>query len=578
MAEGCVILHNSALAQWLRFDAPFRTIAATTVGEVLPALRTVESLIRKHGWYAAGFISYEASSAFDPALRTQPGQGIPLLWFGLYGNPEETLLPLPDYSAYTLGEPEASISRSNYSHAIDRVKRYIEAGDTYQVNYTLRLQSDFQGDPYHLFLAMVRAQSPGYAAWVDAGPYAICSASPELFFRIERELLICKPMKGTVHRGRTLAEDSALAEWLHNSEKNRAENLMIVDMIRNDLGRVAETGSVRVPRMFEVEKHPTLWQMTSTVSAVCRKSFVEIMSALFPCASITGAPKIRTTEIIAELEPAPRGIYTGCIGFVAPDGNAQFNVAIRTAFVDRIKGRAEYGSGGGIVWDSASMDEYTEALLKARVLTEQRPEFSLLETILWTSEESYFLLKRHLRRLADSAEYFGVPLDVDYVRQRLERHAEGFGRRSQRVRLLVASDGGVEIQAEAMMPTPPGQILRVALAAEPVDSADVFLYHKTTNRSVYEKAKASRPGFDDVLLWNENSELTEFTIANVVTEIDGDLWTPPVSCGLLEGTYRAQLLQEGKIRERTIKTSDLKRGSRVYLINSVRKWQEAVLE
>jgi para-aminobenzoate synthetase/4-amino-4-deoxychorismate lyase len=575
MTEGLIILHDAAKARWFRFEAPCRIVSACETGGVLPALKNVESLARDHGWYAAGFLSYEAGSAFDTALKTHRVNDFPLLWFGLYEKAEQIELPAPDYEAYALGVPELSISRADYDHAIGSIKRYIESGDTYQVNYTLRLHASFRGDAWHLFLAMVRAQSAGYASYVDTGRYVICSASPELFFRLERDHLTCKPMKGTVHRGRTLDEDKTLSGWLQNSEKNRAENLMIVDMIRNDLGRVANVGSVRVPRMFEVERHPTLWQMTSTITARCSRSLSDIMVALFPCASITGAPKVRTSEIIAELEPGPRRIYTGCIGFLAPGRVAQFSVAIRTALADRVAGQVEYGSGGGIVWDSASRDEYTEALLKARVLTERRPEFALLETIRWTPEDSFFLLEYHMRRLADSAEYFGYSVDVNYVQQQLLKQSTAFGLQPHRVRLLVARDGAIEIQADLLNENKLGKPLRVGLAEAPVRSSDIFLYHKTTNRLLYENARQSHPDCDDVLLWNEKSELTESCVANIVVEIDGDLCTPPIDCGLLPGTFRAWLLDQGKMEERRLKVSDLKKYSKIWLINSVRQWQEA---
>jgi para-aminobenzoate synthetase/4-amino-4-deoxychorismate lyase len=424
---------------------------------------------------------------------------------------------------------------------------------------------------------MVRAQAPGYAAWMDIGRYVICSASPELFFRLDGADLTCRPMKGTVKRGRTLDEDEWMASWLHRSEKNRAENLMIVDMIRNDLGRVADIGTVQVPQMFEVERHPTLWQMTSTITARCTKSVSEIMTALFPCASITGAPKIRTTKIIAELEPEPRGIYTGCIGFIAPDRSVQFNVSIRTAVLDRYAGQAAYGSGGGIVWDSDSGDEYAEALLKARVLTEQFEEFSLLETMLWTPEEGFFLLDYHLRRAADSAKYFGWLVDIEQIRRQLFKQASGFAEGPQRVRLLIASNSALDIQASPLSPTEPARPMSVKLAQNPVNSADVFLYHKTTRRQIYEAAKQACPGCDDVLLWNERSELTEFCVANVVAEINGALYTPPITSGLLAGVFRCRLLEQGGIQERVLHVSDLNRCRKLFLINSVRKWQEAVL-
>jgi para-aminobenzoate synthetase/4-amino-4-deoxychorismate lyase len=570
-----IVLHDAARKRWLRFTRPHRVIEVSCIDNVIPSLKQIEARVNECGWHAAGFLSYESAAAFDPALTTRTPGDLPLLWFGLFPAPEEIALPSPDYRAYALGESLASAGEREYNRAIRRIKEYIHAGDTYQVNYTLRLETPFSGDPWQLFLAMVRAQSPGYAAWLDAGRYAVCSASPELFFHLNGHHLICKPMKGTVQRGRMQKEDALLSEWLQNSEKNRAENLMIVDMIRNDLGRVADTGSVHVPRLFEVERHPTLWQMTSTVAAQCSKSVTEILCALFPCASITGAPKVRTTEIIAKLEPTPRGLYTGCIGYLGPGRKAQFNVAIRTAVVDRRTSRVEYGSGGGIVWDSAPDDEYKEALLKARVLTEQRPEFSLLETMLWSSEDGYFLLRRHLDRLIDSANYFGYPVDCEEVKKLLREHANQF-KLPQRVRLLVDAKGTARIEASEL-PLLPKLPVCLKLAHDPVNSADPFLYHKTTQRQVYDSAQRAFPDSEDVLLWNERGEITESCVANIVFELEGSLFTPPVDSGLLPGTFRADLIERGSVRERVLKVDDLQRCTKFYLINSVRKWREAVI-
>ena len=571
-----IVLHNAATHRWLHFRNPHQVVIARAIRDVLPALEQIEKWVNENRWYAAGFVNYEASSAFDPAIVTREPGDFPLLWFGLFSSPDEIDLQFPDYSAYELGEPVPSVNPAEYRQAIQYIKDYIQSGDTYQVNYTLRLEMPFSGDAWHLFLAMVRAQSPGYAAWVDTGRYAVCSASPELFFCLQGGALTCKPMKGTVKRGRTQKEDVEFSEWLHLSEKNRAENLMIVDMVRNDLGRIAQIGSVNVPRLFEVERHPTLWQMTSTVTAECGKSVTEIFQSLFPCASITGAPKVRTTEIIAELETTPRGVYTGCIGFISPERFAQFNVAIRTAVVDKGTLTAEYGSGGGIVWDSASEDEYTELLLKARVLTEKRPEFSLLETILWTPEDGYFLLDYHLNRLIESADYFGFAAQDAEIRRKLLNVEGSFEKGSYRVRLLVNATGDPRIEV-SRLPEIPAQTVRIQIAHEPVQTSDLFLYHKTTHRAAYEKAIQSCPGCEDVLLWNERGEITESSIANVVVEIEGELITPPVHSGLLAGTFRASLLEQGKIREQVVWIDDLSRCSKIYLINSVRRWREAVI-
>ncbi len=577
MKDYSVILHSASAGRWLSFKSPHQVIAAEKLDEILPALNQIEDLVNRNGWFAAGFISYEAGAGFDSALCTHPAADFPLLWFGLYPEPEEIALPAPDLKEYSLGDVIPSVSQTEYEHAIRQIKSHIHSGDTYQVNYTLRLRVSFSGNPWHLFLAMVRAQSPAYSAWIDAGRFVICSASPELFFSLQGNSLTCKPMKGTVGRGRTLEEDISNAKWLHDSEKNRAENLMIVDMIRNDLGRIADTGSVHVPCLFEVERHPTLWQMTSTVAANSQKSLVDILEALFPCASITGAPKISTTRIIADLETAPRGIYTGSIGFISPDRFAQFNVAIRTAVVDRQIGQAEYGTGGGIVSDSSHEDEYTEALLKARVFTETLLDFSLLETMLWTPEDGYFLLDRHLKRIADSASYFGYPLDPERVKSRLRGETNSYTQKPHRVRLLVARNGDMDIEAAPLILSESARPVSLRLAPSPINSADSFLYHKTTLRQTYDRAKESCPDCDDVLLWNERDELTESCVANVVLEVDGELLTPPVESGLLAGTFRGVLLEQDKIREKTLLVSDLNKCSRIYLINSVRKWQEAKL-
>jgi para-aminobenzoate synthetase/4-amino-4-deoxychorismate lyase len=369
---------------------------------------------------------------------------------------------------------------------------------------------------------------------------------------------------------------------------------MIVDMIRNDIGRIAEPGSVETVSRFDVEKYPTVWQMTSTVRgdlAQRRKGakIAEVLSALFPCASITGAPKAKTMEIVRSLEKGPRGVYTGAIGFIAPDGAAQFNVAIRTAVVDRINGLVEYGIGGGIIWDSNADAEYEEAITKSRILARRSPEmqpgcFQLLETMLWENGE-IFLLERHLKRLADSAEYFGFQCDLEKIRIAFNegcRPDDPTGRtpcevtRPTKIRLLLNRDGSFEIQTSEIK-RGEGTASTLAIAKEPVDSGDVFLYHKTTNRSVYEKAKADFPEVDDVLLFNEHGEVTESCIANVVIEVDGRKVTPPVSCGLLSGTFRDELLERGEIEEGIVMLADLKQASAVWLVNSVRKWRKAVL-
>lgn len=580
-SEPLLILRDAARAVWYYFEKPREIVSVSRPEEVLPALQRIEKLVDAHGWYAAGFLSYEAAQAFDSAFITRPPGSLPLLWFGLYDSPRTSTM-LPSISspqgadaAFALEAWTPSVTRSAYDAAIDQVKQHIARGETYQVNYTFRLKAAFTGSPLDLFAAMLQTQPVDYPAYLQIGQHVICCASPELFFALDGNQVTCRPMKGTAPRGRTLAEDRAQAEDLRSSLKQRAENVMIVDMLRNDLGRIAQIGSVRVPKLFETERYRTLWQMTSTVTAQVTASFSELMAALFPCASITGAPKVSTMGIIAALETAPRGIYTGTIGFLAPGRRAQFNVSIRTAVIDRESGQAEYGVGGGVVWDSTARDEYAESLLKARAITAPQPDFSLLETLRWVPPGGWFLRDAHLNRLSDAAEYFGFPFDRFMIEARLTAFEKTFDG-AQRVRLLLLRDGTLKNES-APLPPQPASPLRVKLALAPIDDADVFLYHKTTRRSVYEQARADWPDYEDVLLYNQRGELTEFTIGNLVVELDGQLVTPPVHCGLLPGTFRANLLAQGVIQERVFHREDLARCTKLFLVNSVRGWVEVEL-
>jgi para-aminobenzoate synthetase/4-amino-4-deoxychorismate lyase len=572
-----VLLREASSGEWLHFSQPHRIFCAARLDEVLPALREIERLVQENHWHAAGFLSYEAAPAFDPALAVRPAGGFPLLWFGLYPEPYRTKTLPPGDGDYQLGEWKPSVSRETYTAAIAQVKACIADGRTYQVNYTFRLRNKLTGSPWSLFLDMVRAQDAGYSAFIETDRHVIASASPELFFRLDGTTVTCRPMKGTVKRGRTLAEDNAQAAWLKASIKNRAENVMIVDMIRNDLGRLAKPGSVRVPELFITERYRTLWQMTTAVTAEIDAPFTELLTALFPCASITGAPKVSTMKIIAALETTPRGLYTGTIGYLAPGRRAQFSVAIRTLVLERTSGQAEYGIGGGIVWDSTSKDEYAEALLKARVLTERHPEFSLLETLRWTPGEGFFLLDEHLTRLADSAAYFNFPFDRARTETQLTEVAKTLAEAPQRIRLLLDREGNLMHQVFPLAETST-RPLRVRLAQEPVSTNDIFLYHKTTRREVYEAARQRQPDCDEVLLYNERGELTEGTIANLIVELDDELVTPPVTCGLLGGTLRAALLKQGQIREKVLTRADLMRCTQLFLVNSVRGWQPARLD
>lgn len=556
--------------KWLHFVKPTKIITTTNIDAVQAALHEVEQSVFDDNLSAAGFLSYEAAPAFDKAFHVIPTKDFPLLWFGLYRKPSIFSLPKPvNEFPPLIWKP--TVEKEQYNAAIETIKECIAEGKTYQVNYTMRLRADFNGDAWNFFLHLVQSQNK-YAAYVDTGRYIICSASPELFFELDGEEICGRPMKGTVKLGRTTYEDKKQADWLQNSIKNRAENVMIVDMVRNDLGRIAEVGSVKVPKLFTIERYPTLFQMTSTVTAKTRASLSEILNALFPCASITGAPKVSTMNIIAELETTPRRIYTGSIGYMTPKRKAQFNVAIRTALIDRQEGQIEYGVGGGIVWDSTSANEYDEALLKARVLTERPKEFSLIETMLWTPKEGYFLCEKHIFRMEDSAHYF----DFEFSREKLENYLDEMALKfsvPKRVRILLNSRGELIGEAKDIADSN-SPLFKASLAKRPVDSQDIFLFHKTTQREIYDDALKLAPGCDDVLLFNEKAELTEFTIGNLVVELNGELVTPPIECGLLAGTFRSHLLDTNQVSERIIMKDDLAKCQKVYLVNSVRKWAE----
>ncbi len=582
MFEAGTILTQAADGTWKYFRAPERVLIAHRVAE-LPALWAGMDAAQDAGLHVAGVVAYEAAGGVDAALQTQaPAQHEhPLAWFGVYRDVVSMpTLPLPDVAASrdeeqaTVAGWQADTDQATYAEALRRIRAYIAAGDTYQVNYTIRLRRPFCGDPYHMFLHLQAAQQARCGLYADLGDVVVCSASPELFFEIADGCITARPMKGTAPRGMTEAEDERVAAALSESRKNRSENVMIVDMIRNDLGRIAEPGSVVPAPLFTVERYPTVHQMVSRVRARLRSgvSFGALMQALFPCASITGAPKVRTMQIISELEASPRGYYTGMGGYRLASGAARFQVLIRTVTIDRCKQQAEYGTGGGIVWDSVAEQEYEECLAKAAILGYKQPRFALLETIRYHPQEGFAYLAQHVERAASSARYFGYPFDAGQMQQALDKAVVAV-MEPVRVRWLLERDGTMRVETHVLgemdVHAPVGLARRGS-----VRSDDVFLYHKTTHRVVYEKALQHFPGCRDVILVNEQGAVTESCYANVVVARKGQLLTPAVACGLLDGTLRRGLVQEGQLAEATICVEDLLQADRVWLINSVRGWMD----
>ena len=557
---------------FLLFEAPLAVIEAREAGAVAAALEQADAALAS-GRFVAGFLAYEAAAAFGLATRAPDPDGPPIVWLGVFEAPREVEQPRADPGGPL---PDArwqpALDASGHATSLARIQERIAAGDTYQVNFTFPLRAPLSEEPLSLFARLLAMQRPRHGALVDLGRFAFVSASPELFFRREGDVLEARPMKGTAPRGLTPEEDAAGTTALRDSEKERAENLMIVDMLRNDLGRVAEVGSVEVPALFEVERYPTLLQMTSTVTARSRAPLSALFAALFPCASVTGAPKKRTMEIVAATEAAPRGVYTGAVGWAGPDGTASFSVAIRTVVADRERGLATFGVGSGVVADSVAAREYDECLLKARILDE--PAFALLETMAFLPGEGYRQLEGHLARLAQSAWHFGFPLDTKRVEETLRDAAAAAV--AFRARLLLHADGRVEVQTGALPPAPT-RPLRVGIAARPVDPTSVWLHHKTTRRETYDEAIVSRPDCDDVLLWNDRGELTESSVANVIVEVGGQRLTPPLACGVLPGVERARAIAEGRAREAVVRLADLRPGQRLRLVSSLRGVREARL-
>lgn len=563
--------------------------AAFRPEDVRPVLRAVEEA-SADGLWAAGFVAYEAAPGLDPNLqvrRAPPGDpfaDLPLVWFAFFDERQDIESPEPaePISPFVSGW-EPTTSRAAYDSAINDIHEYIAAGETYQVNFTIRLRGSFEGDELALYKQLCRNQRAAYSGYLNAGRYSVLSASPEVFFRIDGRRILLRPMKGTVSRGRWVDEDRERVAWLKASIKDRAENAMIVDLLRNDVGRISETGSVRWPKVFTAERYETVWQLTSTIVSRLREDvgIPEVFAALFPSGSVTGAPKVRTMEITRQLERSPRGVYCGAVGWVAPShlagSRAMFNVAIRTVVLDSATGTAEYGVGGGITWDSVAKAEYDECVAKARVLSVQRPSFDLLESLRWQPGVGYLWLDRHLDRLAASAEYFGFCVDLDLVRRYLDKSAEEHADEGPaKVRLVVTRGCEISIDRGPLPVAAQGPV-RVVLDDEPVDPADFLRYHKTTHRAPYDRRIQHHPEADDVILVNTRGEITESTISNVVVRLDGRWFTPPLDSGCLPGVYRAVLLEEGTIRERSIGVEELASCEDLGLINSVRLWRPAVV-
>jgi para-aminobenzoate synthetase / 4-amino-4-deoxychorismate lyase len=569
----------------LLFERPERVVAAYRPSEVEAGLDAIiEGLER--GLHAAGFFAYEFGYCLEPKLNELlPGdRKQPLFWIGLFREPRrfndaETRAWLDANGALersTISDLQLSWTRERYTSAFEEVQDFIAAGDVYQINLTLKYRFAFSGDAVALYAALRRQQRVQYGALISAGDFHVLSLSPELFFRRECKHVTSRPMKGTAPRGRTPREDARLKTWLTVDDKQRAENLMIVDLLRNDLGRIAKIGSVEVTDLFTVETYRTVHQMTSGITAELRADMGlnDMLKALFPCGSVTGAPKVRAMEIIRGLEAYPRGVYTGAIGHIAPNGDSQFNVAIRTLFIDD-GGAGEMGIGSGVVSDSKVDAEFEECLLKAQFLTKADAPFELIETIRWERGIGFHLLERHLVRLQSSATHFGYPFERGKVLAALSAEVEKLDGDVHMVRLLLAEDGAITVTSTRIELPSKDTVWRFAISDQRVDEKDALFFHKTTRRQFYDREMERQnalTGCDEVVFLNKKGELTEGTRTNLFIELDGRLFTPALPCGLLPGTLREELidLPRAAASEAILTLADLTVADRIYLGNSVR--------
>ena len=570
------------------YTDPVEIIRADTPADVPAALARLDGA-RARGLHAAGFFAYELGYVLEPRLAhlLPAARTVPLIWFGLFRSP--AILTSAAVNAW-LASRTADVPRLTaithswdgpaYEARFSKAAQYIQAGDIYQMNLTLRARFTLEGSPIALYRELRQKQRVAYGGIIETGGLTILSASPELFIERSGNVVSTRPMKGTSPRGASEAADSEARRVLATDAKQRAENLMIVDLMRNDLGRIADIGSVHVTDLFTVETFKTLHQMTSGVTATLKDgtSLLALLEAIFPPGSITGAPKIRAMEIIAELETEPRGVYCGAIGRISPDGHALFNVAIRTP-VFFPGGRGEMGIGSGVVADSEATREYAECLLKMKFLTDQIHRFQLIETLLYDRADpalagsgGFYLLEGHLARLSTSARYFGFRCDPHAVRAALDTKVASEAAPRLRVRLLLNEDGASIVTASPLPSPVPGAVMRYAVSPTRLKSSDLFLFHKTTERQLYDREWQhyhDTVSADEVIFLNEDDAICEGSRTSIFLMREGRLLTPPLAAGLLPGVLRAHLLESGQAVEHPLTLASLN-NAEIYLGNSVR--------
>ena len=558
------VIDFRALGERYTFTQPIKELKTRDLSEVADLLAQVERY-QEQGYYVVGYISYEAAPAFEEklAVYTAPLLGEYLLYFTVHDSVETSPIPLTYEEVDLPSKWQEETSAENYEKAIAQIHHHLRQGDTYQVNYTVQLKQDLSANPFDIYNRMVVEQEAGYNAYIEHDEMAVISMSPELFFEQNDRELTTRPMKGTTQRGVTDQEDLAQASWLEQDPKNRSENMMIVDLLRNDMNRISEVGSEHVEHLCQVEQYSTVWQMTSTIKSQLREDvdLVAIFRSLFPCGSITGAPKIATMEIIKKLEPQPRGVYCGTIGLLLPNGRRIFNVAIRTIQLHQEK--AIYGVGGGITWDSTWQSEYREVHQKAAVLYRKQARFQLITTGK-ISQNSLLFEDQHLERLTKASRYFTYPFDPEVLRQKIEKECQVCdSHQDYRLRISLSKSGEIELSRQVLTPLSPG-FCQAKLCLQETDLNQAFTYFKTTYRphlSIGEQEK---------IYHNKSGELLETSIGNLVLKIAGKFYTPPIRLGILPGIYRQHLLETGQVEEKVLTLADLNQAETIYGCNAVR--------
>lgn len=558
------VIDYRALGERYTFTQPIKELKTRDLAEVADLLAHVESY-QEQGYYVVGYVSYDAAPAFEKklAVHKAPLLAEYLLYFTVHDRVETSPIPLTYEEVDLPSKWQEETSAENYEKAIAQIHHHLRQGDTYQVNYTVQLKQDLNANPFAIYNRMVVEQEAGYNAYVEHDEMAVISMSPELFFEQNDRELTTRPMKGTTKRGLTDDEDLKEAAWLEQDPKNRSENMMIVDLLRNDMNRISEVGSEHVERLCQVEQYSTVWQMTSTIKSQLREDvdLVAIFRSLFPCGSITGAPKIATMEIIKDLEPHPRGVYCGTIGLLLPNGRRIFNVAIRT--IQLYKSQAIYGVGGGITWDSTWESEYREVHQKAAVLYRKQARFKLITTGK-ISQKRLLFEDQHLKRLTKASRYFSFPFDPEELRQKIEEECQACdSHQDYRLRITISKSGEMELSRQILTPLSPS-FCKAKLCLQEADLNQSFTYFKTTHRPHLSL------GEREIIYHNAAGELLETSIGNLVLKINGKLYTPPIRLGILSGIYRQHLLEIGQVDEKVLTLADLNQAEAVYGCNAVR--------